>query len=94
MLYIYTDLYVEPSFVLPTLYLNVVFSVSDWHTGWVCIPNLTVDLLVPQTESEKQSWKPVLVVVTEKDLLLYDSLPRSKEAWHCPAHIYPLLATR
>lgn len=94
MLYIYTDLYVESACVLPTFYLTLLFSVSDWHTEWVSIPNLTVDLMVPQTESEKQSWKPVLMVVTEKDLLLYDSLPRSKEAWHSPAHIYPLLATR
>uniref|UniRef100_A0A3B4YGA7 Syntrophin, basic 1 n=1 Tax=Seriola lalandi dorsalis TaxID=1841481 RepID=A0A3B4YGA7_SERLL len=45
-------------------------------------------------ESEKQSWRPVLVVVTEKDLLLYDSLPRGREAWQSPAHTYPLLATR
>ncbi|XP_076594322.1 beta-1-syntrophin [Chaetodon auriga] len=54
------------------------------HLGW----------LAGKTESEKQSWKPVLVVVTEKDLLLYDSLPRGKEAWQNPAHTYPLLATR
>lgn len=54
------------------------------HLGW----------LAGKTESEKQSWKPVLVVVTEKDLLLFDSLPRSKEAWQSPAHTYPLLATR
>ncbi|XP_056141742.1 beta-1-syntrophin [Lampris incognitus] len=54
------------------------------HLGW----------LAGKTESEKQHWKPVLVVVTEKDLLLYDSLPRGKEAWHSPAHTYPLLATR
>lgn len=54
------------------------------HLGW----------LAAKTESEKQNWKPVLVVLTEKDLLLYDSLPRGKEAWHCPAHTYPLLATR
>uniref|UniRef100_A0A667YLS2 Syntrophin, basic 1 n=1 Tax=Myripristis murdjan TaxID=586833 RepID=A0A667YLS2_9TELE len=54
------------------------------HLGW----------LAGKTESEKQCWKPVLVVVTEKDLLLYDSLPRGKEAWHSPAHTYPLLATR
>nr|XP_046254773.1 beta-1-syntrophin [Scatophagus argus] len=54
------------------------------HLGW----------LAGKTESEKQSWKPVLVVVTEKDLLLYDSLPRGKEAWQSPAHVYPLLATR
>ncbi|XP_057690576.1 beta-1-syntrophin [Corythoichthys intestinalis] len=55
------------------------------HMGW---------LAGKQSESEKQCWKPVLVVVTEKDLLLYDSLPRSKEAWQSPAHTYPLLATR
>ncbi|XP_039974425.1 beta-1-syntrophin [Xiphias gladius] len=54
------------------------------HLGW----------LAGKTESEKQCWRPVLVVVTEKDLLLYDSLPRGKEAWQSPAHIYPLLATR
>ncbi|KAK5922576.1 hypothetical protein CgunFtcFv8_019824 [Champsocephalus gunnari] len=54
------------------------------HLGW----------LAGKTESEKQSWKPVLVVVTEKDLLLYESLPRGKEAWQSPAHTYPLLATR
>ncbi|XP_069549305.1 beta-1-syntrophin [Brachyistius frenatus] len=54
------------------------------HLGW----------LAGKTESEKQCWKPVLVVLTEKDLLLYDSLPRGKEAWQSPAHTYPLLATR
>ncbi|KAM6935838.1 beta-1-syntrophin [Lycodopsis pacificus] len=54
------------------------------HLGW----------LAGKTESEKQCWKPVLMVVTEKDLLLYESLPRGKEAWQSPAHTYPLLATR
>ncbi|MBN3324702.1 SNTB1 protein, partial [Atractosteus spatula] len=54
------------------------------HLGW----------LAEKTENEKQRWKPVLVVVTEKDLLLYDSMPRMKEAWFSPAHTYPLLATR
>ncbi|XP_023143101.2 beta-1-syntrophin isoform X2 [Amphiprion ocellaris] len=54
------------------------------HLGW----------LAGKTESEKQSWKPVLVVVTEKDLLLFDSLPRGRESWHSPTHTYPLLATR
>uniref|UniRef100_A0A3Q2EDJ8 Syntrophin, basic 1 n=1 Tax=Cyprinodon variegatus TaxID=28743 RepID=A0A3Q2EDJ8_CYPVA len=54
------------------------------HLGW----------LAGKVGSEKQSWKPVLVVVTEKDLLLYESLPRSKEAWQNPAHNFPLLATR
>ncbi|KAL2101924.1 hypothetical protein ACEWY4_003685 [Coilia grayii] len=54
------------------------------HLGW----------LARKTESEKQHWKPVLVVLTEKDLLLYDSMPRMKDSWLNPVHTYPLLATR
>ncbi|XP_059920163.1 beta-1-syntrophin [Gadus macrocephalus] len=54
------------------------------HLGW----------LAGKTENEKEQWKPVLVVVTEKDLLLYSSLPRRPEAWRSPEHTYPLLATR
>ncbi|XP_013368272.1 PREDICTED: beta-1-syntrophin [Chinchilla lanigera] len=55
------------------------------HLGWLAekVPG----------DSGKQ-WKPALVVLTEKDLLLYDSMPRRKEAWLSPAHSYPLLATR
>uniref|UniRef100_A0A8C3UIJ3 Syntrophin beta 1 n=1 Tax=Catharus ustulatus TaxID=91951 RepID=A0A8C3UIJ3_CATUS len=48
--------------------------------------------LVPG-DNEKH-WKPVLVVLTEKDLLIYESMPRMKEAWFSPVHTYPLLATR
>ncbi|XP_026855067.2 beta-1-syntrophin isoform X1 [Electrophorus electricus] len=54
------------------------------HLGW----------LAEKTESERQRWKPVVVVVTEKDLMLYDSMARLKESWLSPAHTYPLLATR
>nr|XP_055169910.1 beta-1-syntrophin [Nyctereutes procyonoides]XP_055169911.1 beta-1-syntrophin [Nyctereutes procyonoides] len=55
------------------------------HLGWLAdkVPG----------ESEKQ-WKPALIVLTEKDLLIYDSMPRRKEAWFSPVHTYPLLATR
>ncbi|XP_042317698.1 beta-1-syntrophin [Sceloporus undulatus] len=44
-------------------------------------------------ENDKH-WKAVLVVLTEKDLLMYESMPRIKEAWFSPLHSYPLLATR
>uniref|UniRef100_UPI0037E89744 beta-1-syntrophin n=1 Tax=Semicossyphus pulcher TaxID=241346 RepID=UPI0037E89744 len=67
-----------------TARMEVAGSKEIRHLGW----------LAGKTESEKQSWKPVLVVVTEKDLLLFDSLPRGREAWQSPAHTYPLLATR
>ncbi|XP_069477666.1 beta-1-syntrophin [Ambystoma mexicanum] len=55
------------------------------HLGWLAekVPG----------ENEKR-WKPVLVILTEKDLLMYDSMPRMKEAWFNPALSYPLLATR
>lgn len=56
------------------------------------MPVLCFPFQVPG-ESEKQ-WKPALVVLTEKDLLIYDSMPRRKEAWFSPVHMYPLLATR
>ncbi|KAK7147664.1 hypothetical protein R3I94_010247 [Phoxinus phoxinus] len=50
--------------------------------------------LAEKTESERQCWKPVLVMLTEKDLLLFDSMPRMREQWLSPTHTYPLLATR
>ncbi|XP_054856193.1 beta-2-syntrophin [Eublepharis macularius] len=42
----------------------------------------------------RQMWRPVLLAVTEKDLLLYDCMPWSRDAWAAPCHSYPLLATR
>ncbi|KAM8967867.1 beta-1-syntrophin [Pelodytes ibericus] len=55
------------------------------HLGWLAekVPG----------ENEKL-WKPVLIVLTEKDLLMYESMPRMKELWFSPAHTYPLIATR
>uniref|UniRef100_A0ABM5GCL5 Beta-1-syntrophin n=1 Tax=Pogona vitticeps TaxID=103695 RepID=A0ABM5GCL5_9SAUR len=55
------------------------------HLGW-----LTEKVL---GENEKH-WKPMIVVLTEKDLLMYENMPRIKEAWFSPLHSYPLLATR
>ncbi|XP_072323016.1 beta-1-syntrophin [Scyliorhinus torazame] len=56
------------------------------HIGWLAEKSLG--------QSEKQQWKPVLVVITEKDMVVYPSMPRMKESWFSPAHTYPLLATR
>lgn len=36
----------------------------------------------------------LLAVLTEKELLLYGSLPQSRDALGKPAHSYPLIATR
>ncbi|KFO35186.1 Beta-1-syntrophin [Fukomys damarensis] len=55
------------------------------HLGWLAQK-------VPGDGGEQ--WKPAVVVLTEKDLLIYNSMPRRKDAWLSPAHSYPLLATR
>ncbi|NXP17201.1 SNTB1 protein, partial [Scytalopus superciliaris] len=55
------------------------------HLGW---------LAEKMPGDNEKRWKPVLVVLTEKDLLMYESMPRMKEAWFSPLHTYPLLATR
>uniref|UniRef100_A0A8B9J8L6 Syntrophin, basic 1 n=1 Tax=Astyanax mexicanus TaxID=7994 RepID=A0A8B9J8L6_ASTMX len=47
-----------------------------------------------QTEREQRCWRPVVVVVTDRDLRLYDSMARMKENWLNPKHTYPLLSTR
>ncbi|KAL0977877.1 hypothetical protein UPYG_G00162540 [Umbra pygmaea] len=52
------------------------------HMGWI-------------TEQASQGpEQPVLAVVTERDLLLYPSLPESKDSINNPAKSYPLIATR
>ncbi|XP_033012971.1 beta-2-syntrophin [Lacerta agilis] len=42
----------------------------------------------------RQQWRPALLAVTEKDLLLYDCMPWTRDAWASPCHSYPLVATR
>uniref|UniRef100_A0A8D0GL19 Beta-2-syntrophin n=1 Tax=Sphenodon punctatus TaxID=8508 RepID=A0A8D0GL19_SPHPU len=42
----------------------------------------------------RQQWRPILMAVTEKDLLLYDCMPWTRDAWASPCHSYPLIATR
>ncbi|KAF7246901.1 Beta-1-syntrophin [Varanus komodoensis] len=54
------------------------------HLGWLAEKVLA---------GNEKHWKAVLMVLTEKDLLMYESMPRIKEAWFSPLHSYPLLAT-
>lgn len=49
---------------------------------------------VYQSGSGHPSWKPIFVAVSDRDLLLYDSAPSSKEAWATPMQTHPLIATR
>ncbi|NXF95404.1 SNTA1 protein, partial [Eubucco bourcierii] len=59
------------------------------HVGW-----LTEQVLhVPQHPMSPCSWN-LLAILTEKELLLYGSLPQSRDALGKPTHSYPLIATR
>ena len=40
------------------------------------------------------NWKPVFIALTDKDMLMYDTVPWSKEEWATPFQSHPLLATR
>ena len=51
-------------------------------------------LLQARLDGGRQQWRPVLMAVTEKDLLLYDGMPWTRDAWASPCHSYPLVATR
>ncbi|XP_038659748.1 alpha-1-syntrophin-like [Scyliorhinus canicula] len=52
------------------------------HVGW----------LTEQVTSDVE--KPVLAILTEKDLLLYTSLPQTRESLNSPSSRHPLIATR
>ncbi|OWF36249.1 Beta-1-syntrophin [Mizuhopecten yessoensis] len=56
------------------------------HIGW-----LSEQLL---NEQGNPTWKPVFIALTDKDALLYDTAPWSKEEWATPFQSHPLLATR
>ncbi|XP_067854340.1 LOW QUALITY PROTEIN: beta-2-syntrophin-like [Heptranchias perlo] len=56
------------------------------HLGWLA-EQLKVD-------GGRQHWKPVVVVLTDKDMLLYDSVPWNRDLWASPSQSHPLLATR
>ena len=40
------------------------------------------------------AWKPTFAAITDKDLLLYDAAPCSKEDWATPSASHAILATR
>ncbi|KAK2181326.1 hypothetical protein NP493_403g02013 [Ridgeia piscesae] len=45
-------------------------------------------------EWSKASWKPVFVALTDKNMLLYDKAPRSRQDWAAPYLSHSILATR
>uniref|UniRef100_UPI00398F0F47 beta-2-syntrophin-like n=1 Tax=Pristiophorus japonicus TaxID=55135 RepID=UPI00398F0F47 len=56
------------------------------HLGWLAEQQ--------KVEGGRQQWKPVVVVLTDKDMQLYDSVPWNRDMWASPSQSHPLLATR
>uniref|UniRef100_A0A667XUI0 Beta-2-syntrophin n=1 Tax=Myripristis murdjan TaxID=586833 RepID=A0A667XUI0_9TELE len=68
--------------------------------SWFTAIHTNIAALLPQTlahinvRSTESQWKPVVMALTEKDILLFESVPWSREAWSMPLLTHPLLATR
>ncbi|CAL8262663.1 unnamed protein product [Merluccius merluccius] len=56
------------------------------HIGWMAEQ--------VQLEGGRQQFRPIVMALTEKDILLFESVPWSREAWSMPLLTHPLLATR
>ncbi|XP_055011172.1 beta-2-syntrophin [Boleophthalmus pectinirostris] len=56
------------------------------HIGWLSEQ--------VQLGSGRQQLRPLVMAMTEKDLLLFQSVPWTREAWAMPLLTHPLLATR
>ncbi|NWZ00091.1 SNTA1 protein, partial [Loxia curvirostra] len=59
------------------------------HVGW-----LTEQVPPVPSQLPSAGTRNLLAVLTEKELLLYGSLPQSRDALAKPTHSYPLIATR
>ncbi|KAF7225171.1 beta-2-syntrophin [Nothobranchius furzeri] len=56
------------------------------HIGWLAEQI--------QLEGGRQQFRPLVMALTEKDILLFESVPWSRESWSMPVLTHPLLATR
>lgn len=56
------------------------------HIGWLAEQ--------VQLEGGRSQFRPIVMALTEKDILLFESVPWSREAWSTPLLTHPLLATR
>ncbi|KAI4878888.1 hypothetical protein NFI96_015991 [Prochilodus magdalenae] len=45
-------------------------------------------------DAGRLQYRPIVMAITEKDILLFDSVPWTREAWSTPLLTHPLLATR
>ncbi|XP_053555392.1 beta-2-syntrophin isoform X2 [Bombina bombina] len=56
------------------------------HLGWVA-EQVSVD-------DGRSVWQPALAAVTQRDFLIFDAMPRTKEEWGSPKQRLPLISTR
>ena len=73
-------------------FVYLLFSCSA--SGITCLLLCIFSVSQLNNEQGKPTWKPVFIALTDKDLLMYDTAPWSKEEWATPFQSHPLLATR
>lgn len=56
------------------------------HIGWLAEQ--------VQLEGGRHQFRPIVMALTEKDILLFESVPWTREGWSVPLLTHPLLATR
>ncbi|KAI1890064.1 hypothetical protein AGOR_G00169370 [Albula goreensis] len=56
------------------------------HIGWLAEQ--------VQLDGGRHQYRPVVMALTDKDILLFESVPWTREAWALPLMTHPLLATR
>lgn len=79
------------------IHLTMGSGLSCWAVAGACSPwhpSRCPGARQARLDGGRQQWRPVLMAVTEKDLLLYDGMPWTRDAWASPCHSYPLVATR
>ena len=56
--------------------------------------NVTHNISKVRSDQKKWVWKAVFVALTDREFLLYDIAPWSKEEWATPFENHPIIATR
>ncbi|KAK3854099.1 hypothetical protein Pcinc_039395 [Petrolisthes cinctipes] len=63
---------------------DVLDKATIHHIGWLKL----------RLEQGKEEWEPQFCAVTDHDMILFQEVPWTKDAWANPLVFYPLLATR
>ncbi|NXS55879.1 SNTB2 protein, partial [Brachypteracias leptosomus] len=92
----FTALHANITALLPQVLaeLNAMLGTGSTTAGGREVKHIAWLAEQARLDGGRQQWRPVLMAVTEKDLLLYDGMPWTRDAWASPCHSYPLVATR